>query len=605
MSLLEAPDVAVRDTAPGGAAGAGGMGSVLADDEVRAVARPFLDEVCRGEQPLLSPLYFGPLESGEGVRREAEAVAADYGLACPENAGGGGVLVVGIEEAVRRVVMGRGERMVVWGCVPAAELPEVLRRAIAAGGLAVDPGQFRALLDGGWSMQPALERAAADPGRVSNPVVIVAGAEELAERAAEAQLRLAAAGCTPTRVVGLDGEAGGAVLPPAGGATVVRAAGLGSARARSAWIGLAEMAGVQGRQVVLVTDPESYGALAADPRWAAVAARAGTVRIAEESAPPGADVPWPDPAWVLLDGPVRRPEAPSPMVFDLAEVTLEEVLQSAAVFQREGYYLLYAPDRLAWIHVVGDRVHGAGRLGDPEGEVEVDAVQARVAEMGSWAAARMIFVRTRPRPGGPGEPGVEVGRMSAVVAMARDEAASGQPGAMAPPVPPVKAGWVAEALLGWGLGSVARELLVWAEQLSQWGPEEDLLAGHLAAGRDPVEAASRFRHALYRIGGRGADDPGRWLLQQNARLNLLFLEAVLERTSARAAWSQVERWLAAFGEGWVCTPRHAAMLALLAWRAGRREEARMLADRVRAAVGPGDELLEVIAPVDHGAARAR
>jgi hypothetical protein len=302
---------------------------------------------------------------------------------------------------------------------------------------------------------------------------------------------------------------------------------------------------------------------------------------------------WPPARDVLTGAPESGAERELISRVDGGDHALGPLVRSAASWERPGFLLVFTPARFGWIAVDGADavVRGAWRLGDPPASAGVDAVLARIRAMGLWEGSRALFVAaTAPVPSHSGGAAVLVDTVDLDVRRTLEEAAVGRvpPGSLPPGVPDVPPSRVVRELLWWGQCRAAHELLQEAERASPWGVEEELLLGYLSAERDPREAAARLQHAAHRLSDDFAG--ARWGQHVDATLSALLLDVRAHPGRARHAWGVVERWIESQGEGWVATPRRAAVVYELAARAGEIGEAARFRDAVLRLSRPGDAL---------------
>jgi hypothetical protein len=261
--------------------------------------------------------------------------------------------------------------------------------------------------------------------------------------------------------------------------------------------------------------------------------------------------------------------------------------------ERSGFLLVFTAERFGWVAVDGTDavVRGAWRLGDPPAPAALESVLARIRAMSLWEGIRALFVAaTDPVPPYARDVAVLVDTVDLDVRRTLEEAAAGRvpPGSLPREVPWVPPSRVARELLWWGQARAARELLQAAERASPWSVDEELLLGYLSAERDPREAAARLQHAAHRLSDDFAG--GRWSQHVDATLAALLLDVRAHPGRARHAWDVVDRWIESQGEGWVATPRRAAVVFELAARAGELGQAARFRDAVLRLSRPGDAL---------------
>ncbi|HEU4452822.1 MAG TPA: hypothetical protein VFR81_07165, partial [Longimicrobium sp.] len=377
-----------------------------------------------------------------------------------------------------------------------------------------------------------------------------------------------------------------APFPP--GSRPALVAHLGAALSPAAAAVLAGRARERGAALVLVGSPSVVAA--AEPTDGSAA----LVRTTPEPVPEAVRrASWPPAREVLTGAPESGAERELISRVDARDRALGLIVRSAASWERAGFLLVFTPERFGWIAVDGGEalVRGAWRLGDPPGGADVGAALARIRAMSLWEGIHALFVAaTEPRPPESRGVAVLVDTVDLDVRRTLEEAAAGRvpAGSLAAELPPVPPSRVARELLWWGQARAAHELLEAAERASSWGVDEELLLGYLSAERDPREAAARLQHAAHRL----SDDfgGGRWSQHVDATLAALLLDVRAHPSRARHAWGVVERWIESQGEGWVGTPRRAAVVYELAARAGEIGEAARFRDAVLRLSRPGDAL---------------
>ncbi|HEX7242035.1 MAG TPA: hypothetical protein VF263_17255, partial [Longimicrobiaceae bacterium] len=324
----------------------------------------------------------------------------------------------------------------------------------------------------------------------------------------------------------------------------------------------------------LVGEGGRFAGWSAGGAWARLLSLA---RIVRRTPPPPLPLPeraLPDLRELLLGAPRASRVVEDPVLFHLRLVPLAEVLQSAVGWSAPGTLIVFGQGRFGWVDVAHGRIRGVGELGHraepaPGPEEEVYPVLKRMA---AWEDASVAFVPAeRPVEGPARLEGVPIGHALFAVAKAADEVGPGDGGDGADTG--LRAYQVAEALLEWGLPSLAGAFLERAERASTWGAEEDLLLGHLSAERNPQGAAARLRHGALRAVSAGAQDPARLGVYVSATLGALILEVRAGYTVPSAALAVIRGWLDDAGTGWVADARHAAIWFEIALRAGAAESA--------------------------------
>ncbi len=325
----------------------------------------------------------------------------------------------------------------------------------------------------------------------------------------------------------------------------------------------------------LVVEGGRFAGRSAGASWARLLGRA---RIVRRTPPPPLPLPeraLPGLGELLPGAPRASRVVEDPVLFHLRLVPLAEVLQSAVGWSAPGTLVVFGQGRFGWVEVAHGRIRGVGELGHhaepaPGPEEEVYRVLKRMA---AWEDASVAFVPAeRPVEGPARLEGVPVGHALFAVAKAADEVGPGDGGDGADTG--LRAYQVAEALLEWGLPSLAGAFLERAERASTWGAEEDLLLGHLSAERNPQGAAARLRHGALRAVSADAQDPARLGVYVSATLGALILEVRAGYTVPSAALAVIRGWLDDAGTGWVADARHAAIWFEIALRAGAAESAK-------------------------------
>lgn len=558
--------------------------------------------------PLYNPLFVGPLESAAPLYEELRAVAAARGFRLA--LGGepprehGAAWLADVETAERALAggarPGAGTQWVVWGASDAGALPDRVAAWVARSGIPVRPGAGSG--DAAASdLAAAVEIALRDAGeaRRRHFVVVVGAAEELDVLAAELHFHLetAAAGAPRVRrgpaAAWLAGREEGRVAR-------VLVCGEEDGAVLAERLDGEPGVGVWG----LVVEAGRFAGWSAGEAWARLLGRA---RIVRRTPPPPLPLPeraLPGLGELLPGAPRAARVVEDPVLFHLRLVPLAEVLQSAVGWSAPGTLVVFGPERFGWVEVAHGRIRGAGELGRPaEPAGPGEEVYRALERMAAWEDASAAFVPAdRPVDGPARLEGVPVGHALFAVAKAADEggAGPGEGGAGGG----LRAYEVAEALLEWGLPSLAGAFLERAERASAWGAEEDLLLGHLSAERNPQAAAARLRHGALRAVSGGARDAARLGVYVGATLGALLLEVRAGYTVPSAALAVIRGWLDDAGTGWVADARHAAIWLEIALRAGAagsaREAQRALEELAGAERSRWAPLLEISLPGDGG-----
>lgn len=563
-----------------------------AEEEIRVVLRALFGRLLGLDAERYSPLYVGPLRRAEPVRRALEDAAASHGIrvvgadALWDAVPPGAVGLVPLRAAAQVLADASRRRWVVVGDVDPDRLPPEFLARLDEVGLIYDTRQVPAPPGSPSPLAVAItERAAAGGWWVLR---VAAEPEAVPVVAAEAAVRLRLLGYA----AGAVWEAGpgpgpdDAPFPP--GPRPALVAHLGAALSPHAAAVLARSARERGAALVLVGTPAVVGA--AD----SVDGSPPLVRGTPEPVPDAVrSASWPPAREVLTGAPESGAERELISRVDARDRALGLIVRSAASWERAGFLLVFTPERFGWIAVDGGEalVRGAWRLGDPPGAADVGAALARIRAMSLWEGIHALFVAaTDPLPQESRGVAVLVDTVDLDVRRTLEEAAAGRvaAGSLAAELPPVPPSRVARELLWWGQAKAAYEFLEAAERASPWGVDEELLLGYLSAERDPREAAARLQHAAHRLSDDFAG--GRWSQHVDATLAALLLDVRAHPARARHAWGVVERWIESQGEGWVGTPRRAAVVYELAARAGAIGEAARFRDAVLRLSLPGDAL---------------
>ncbi len=539
---------------------------------LRAVLEVLLE---RPGSPLYNPVFVGPLESAGPVYEALRAIAAARGFRL--SLGGdvprepGAAWLADVETAERELASGAepgyGVQWVVWGASDAGALPDRLAARVSSAGIPVRPGAGSG--DPATSdLAAAVEIALRDAGeaRRRHFVVVVGAAEDLDVLAAELhfQLETAAVGVPRVRrgpaaawLSRVEGGPGARVL--------VCGEGEGDGEELAARLEAEPGAGIWG----LVVEGGRFACWSAGGAWSRLLARA---RVVNRTPPPPLPLPeraLPGLGELLLGSACAARVVEDPVLFHLRLVPLAEVLQSAVGWSAPGTLVVFGRGHFGWVEVAHGRIRRVGERGRraepaPRPEEEVYRVLERMA---AWEDASAAFVPAeRPVEHPDRSEGVPVGHALFAVAKAADEGGPGAGGGAAGGG--LRAYQVAEALLEWGLPSLAGPFLERAERASAWGAEEDLLLGHLTAGRNPQAAAARLRHGALRAVSAGARDPARLAVYVSATLGALLLEVRAGYTVPSVALGVIRGWLDDAGTGWVADARHAAIWLEIALRAG-------------------------------------
>ena len=564
-----------------------------AEEEIRVILRALFGRLLAMDAARYSPLYVGPLRRAEPVRRALEDAAGCQGVpvvgagALWDAAPPGAVGLVPLRAAAQVLQDTSKRRWVMVGDVDPDQLPAELLARLDEVGLIYDTRQVPAPPAAPSPLGAALGARAAAGG----PWVLRVAAEPEAAPvvAAEAAVRLRVLGYAAVSLweAGPVPDLDAAPFPP--GPRPALVAHLGGPLPQAVAGTLTRRAREHGAALVLVGEPravETRGEGSGGPSW--------FVRATPEPVPDAVRrASWPPAREVLTGAPESGAERELISQMDAGGRALGHVVRSAASWERAGYLLVFTAERFGWIAVDGEEgvVRGAWRLGDAVSAADVGATLARIRAMSLWEGIRALFVAdTDPVPPESRASAVLVDTVDLDVRRTLEEARGGRvpPGSLPGEVPPVPPSRVARELLWWGQARSAHELLSAAERASPWGVDEELLLGYLSAERDPREAAARLQHAAHRLSDDFAD--GRWTQHVDATLAALLLEVRAHPARAHQAWGVVERWLESQGEGWVGTPRRAAVVYELAARAGEIEEAARFRDAVLRLSRPGDLL---------------
>ena len=581
--------------------------SSLVQADVRLSIRGALDVLLEQPgPPLYNPVYVGPLRSPTPLSEELQALATARGLRLAVESevpqGRGAIWLLDPDAAEAALTAGAkptaGVQWVVWGAGDAGGLPDRLAAWLASGGLVLRP---MPLLTGGTGeIAAAVALAVEEAGAAARRwVVVVAAPEDLDLLGAELQFHLEVAGVARVRRVPAEAWEPGAEEVGEARVLVVDEGGAP---------GLAErLAAAQEREGPvwgLVVAGREFDRWTADPAWAGVLGNARIVRRTGSPPLPLAESALPTLAELLVGVPHAPKVVEDPNQFHLRLVPLEEVLQSAVGWSRPGTLVVFGPGRFGWIELARGRIGAVGTLGGETvaAGASAEAVYRVLRRISGWADASAAFVPAEPPPDpGGAAPGVPVGQAVFAVAKALDEGAGGgEPDRETP----VRTYQVAEALVQRGLPTLAAAFMERVERASPWGPEEDLLLGHLSAERDPQAAAARLRHGALRAVHTDAPDPARLGVYVDATLSALLLEVRAGCTLPAAAYAVIAEWLQDVGTGWVGDARHAAIWLEIALRAGAvesaREAQRVLAARAGAERRPWASLLEISLSGDGG-----
>lgn len=562
-----------------------------AEEEIRVVLRALFGRLLGLDAERYSPLYVGPLRRAEPVRRALEDAAASHGTpvagadALWDAALPGAVGLVPLRAAAQVLRDDSRRRWVVVGDVDPDRLPPEFLARLDEVGLIYDTRQVPAPPASPSPLGAAIAERA---GTGSWVLRVAADPEAVPAVAAEAAVRLRLLGYA----VGAVWEAGpgpgpdAAPFPP--GPRPALVAHLGTALSPHADVVLARRARERGAALVLVGTAGVVGA--ADPADGSAA----LVHATPEPVPDAVRAAsWPPAREVLTGAPESGAERELISRVDARDRALGPIVRSAASWERPGFLLVFTPECFGWIAVDGGEalVRGAWRVGDPPGAADVGAVLSRIRAMSLWEGLNALFVAaTDPLPPESRGVAVLVDTVDLDVRRTLEEATAGRvaAGSLAAELPPIPPSRVARELLWWGQAKAAHELLEAAERACPWGVDEELLLGYLSAERDPREAVARLQHAAHRLSDDFAG--GRWSQHVDATLAALLLDVRAHPARARHAWGVVERWIESQGEGWVGTPRRAAVVYELAARAGEIGEAARFRDAVLRLSRPGDAL---------------
>ena len=558
------------------------------EEEVRVVLRALFTRLLAMDPERYSPLYVGPLRRAEPVRRALEDASDGRGVApAPQAAAGEAVRLVPLDSMAEVLRGGRGCRWVIVGSVDPDQLPPELLARLDEVGLIYDTRQVPAPPATPSPLGAALAARAA----LQDPWVLCVAAEPDAAPvvAAEAAVRLRVLGYTggPVWEVPAAANVRDAPFPP--GPRPALVAHLGAPLSEPVLRSLAGRAQELRAALVLVGAPAAVAAPGQGGLGGAVLVRAAPAPVPDAVR----RASWPPAREVLTGAPESGAERELISRADGGDHALGPLVRSAASWERPGFLLVFTAGRFGWIAVDGADavVRGAWRLGDPPAAAGVDAVLARIRAMSLWEGSRALFVAaTDPLPSHSRGVAVLVDTVDLDVRRTLEEAAGGRvpPASLPAEVRDLPPGRIARELLWWGQPRAAHELLEAAERASPWGVEEELLLGYLSAERDPREAAARLQHAAHRLSDDFAG--ARWAQHVDATLSALLLEVRAHPGRARHAWGVVERWIESQGEGWVATPRRAAVVYELAARAGEIAHAARFRDAVLRLSRPGDVL---------------
>lgn len=563
-----------------------------AEEEIRVVLRALFGRLLGLDAERYSPLYVGPLRRAEPVRRALEDAVATHGIpiagadALWDAASPDAVGLVPLRAAAQVLRDTSRRRWVVVGDVDPDRLPPEFLARLDEVGLIYDTRQIPAPPASPSPLGAAIAAHAATGG--SWVLRVAAEPDAVPVVAAEAAVRLRLLGYAAGAAWEVDPGSGPADAPFPSGPCPALVAHLGAALSPAAAAVLAGRVRERGAALVLVGSPAVVGT--AEPAEGSAA----VVRATPEPVPDAVRrALWPPAREVLTGAPESGAERELISRVDARDRALGHIVRSAASWERAGFLLVFTSERFGWIAVDGGeaQVRGAWRLGDPPGAADVRAALARIRAMGLWEGIHALFVAaTDPLPPDSRGAAVLVDTVDLDVRRTLEEAAAGRvpAGSLAAELPPVPPSRIARELLWWGQSKAAHELLEAAERASPWGVDEELLLGYLSAERDPREAAARLQHAAHRLSDDFAG--GRWSQHVDATLAALLLDVRAHPARARHAWGVVERWIESQGEGWVGTPRRAAVVYELAARAGARGEAARFRDAVLRLSRPGDAL---------------
>lgn len=544
-----------------------------------------------------SPIYVGPVEREDAVRRAVEESAARHGrrVADAGRSSPGDVVLSSVEDLVAAPARFPGSPpWIVWGREAAERLPRGFRMALERGGLVVDPREnASACILTFPELARALANAATGDPESCFPLLVSAAQDATAEVAGEVQLRLESLGFDPV-VLTECGEGAFREMPVADRrrpALVVRIDTDPSSERTADLVALGIRMRDQGAGLVMVGDARRLREIAEDGEWLR---GLGSPRLVSTAAQDPAEAVvrahWPPLRDLLVGAPAQAAEMAPVFEAPLRTRPLHEVLQVADAWRNDGFFLLFEPHRLGWISLSGDHVSGAARLGDPDGGSAPPEVSARVREMATWREGRAVLVSEgRPRERWTRGVRIPVAMVGLDVRRTLDELALGGAGstALAPSPPLLPTHRVARELLRWGLPLEADRLLRAAERSGGCGVDEELLLAHLEVERNPPEAAARLHRMVMRMVGEGE---GRTAVQIDATLSAFLLDLRDRRVHPAAVWTLMEQWLESAGDGWVSTSRHAAILHEFAVRAGQAASATRFRVRAFELAAPGDPL---------------
>jgi hypothetical protein len=385
--------------------------SSIATADIGLWLRGFLEVLLADPGGLYNPVYFGPLSGGETLAEAVRGAAAAGALPVANGPAppGAGVWLAEAKEADSALASGAtprpGVQWVVWSRASVSALPDRVAGWIGAEGLALDlregPGEFSSGPSLGRAVGAACDEAARQG--VMHLVLAVGDEHDLGSLAAELQLHLELVWDEAVPRGSCDGWSPGERHLRARVLVVAHGTDVDGLCERLVTAGVAGGPAVWG----LVLDADSAERLGKLPGWRALAARASWLRLASR---PGLAVD--ESAFLPLSELVGLAwsgcEPEGVVRFDLAAVSLPEILQSAEGWSRSGTLVVFGPDRAGYVQVGGGRVGSVAihRVGELSPGSEEGRFYCMLATLASWSDAGVVFV-----PGEVPARGIAIGRV--------------------------------------------------------------------------------------------------------------------------------------------------------------------------------------------------
>lgn len=568
----------------------------LLDEPVRVLLAGACEALAAAPRALYPVVFVGPLRSGELLRRAAADAGEAFGLPVAEwrsdlRASAPTFLICQVEdvEDARTWSKGReGVQLIAWSPRSKDELEPFM----APGDLVIDAGGL-GLRGAAW-LGGIVSQVIRDRFGPGNPVVVVGDSSGVGLRSLEVQMYLDAGGFQPVEIAA--GSLNRRVMGTGIGFVAHHGPG---ADDDGRIVDLAVACRFEGSPLAILTSSTSWERLRTTREWVD---RVGVSSVAwcddGQSEPAFTGLPWPSIAAVWVGAiPECASHATASLILPPGTPLLEG-LGHMEVRARPGRLIAWCRDRVGVIGVeqrtAGTVVTSALIVGRPACS-DRESVLACLDSIRGWEGLQLAVVGANGGEAGTVEEPVQ--RVGFHFSRLDDERFLG-----APLPEPAEAALgvygVAKALAECGIAAAARALLRRVERESGWGVEEEMLLGYLVADSDPEESVTRLRHVAVRLANLEEDEtgPGSWMLQTDATLNALLLLVRTRRVGAADAWETVDAWLSGAGTGWVSTPRHAAVLFELGFRAGRTRDARRFADLFRSLAGPEEPLAQALAP---------